>query len=89
MEPLYQVDEAMASTIREILDTTPTCPQCGGDADDCGCALVDEEDEEGEKEPSGDKEDIVINPEIDVNVAKQRKIDEWAKAIEDRISESE
>lgn len=82
MNPLYQVDAAMANTIREILDNAPVCPQCGNDADDCGCASAMEEPE---KEPSGDTEEIIINPEIDVNTAKQRKVDEWSNAAKNPL----
>lgn len=46
MESLFQLDEALARQINEILTNEPVCEQCGGDADDCGCASMTEEKEE-------------------------------------------
>ena len=75
------VDESVLKSIREVIDDVPVCEKCGGDADECGCDAIDEDDEIELKEPSGEKEDIIINPEIDpFSAAKQQKVDEWTKA---------
>jgi hypothetical protein len=78
---LMQVDEAVLKSIREVIDNVPVCEVCGGDADTCGCAEVNEDYEEELSEPSGEKEDIIINPDIDLfSAAKQQKVDEWTNA---------
>lgn len=81
---LTQVDEAVLKSIREVIDNTPVCEHCGGDADECGCAEFAEDEDQTLSEPSGDKEEIVINPELDMfSASSQQKVDEWSRAAKD------
>jgi len=75
------VGEQVFQSIREIFENIPVCEVCGGDGEECGCSEVEEDDDAAIKEPSGDKEEIVINPEVDpYSRERSAKVDEWTKA---------
>lgn len=78
---ITQIEEAFLKSIREVIDATPVCEKCGYDADDCGCAMIEDEEIPPIKDLSGDKEEIIINPEISMfSSARQHTMDEWTKA---------